>query len=672
MADIPRAVLSEQFQERMNGRRLRAAVFLTFQFDPGFFEQEVLPVFLDVPLSHAKPIRLVQLEDTLRRRSVAVYYDANGLQQGNESAKLDVRRIPLRHGTGIFHAKNVFVLAEDEEANEEGRRSRTLLAASLSANLTRSGWWENVEACHIEEIAEGDSTRLKDDLADLLLKVRQKSPTGTDNEALNEVLAFLRSTDQRAQKSAAGQLHTHFYNGSEPLADFLSRIAGQVLTGMSLDVISPYFDAADTCAPLAELVDRLRPKQVRVYLPRSRKGEVTCRQELFESVREMNVEWGYLPKELLRKGKDEDVEERFVHAKVYRFFSLRPKREICFIGSANLTTAAHQNGGNWETGFLVDYTPPRQPAFWLEPMAPDHQPSFGPVETEESDAVATRGTPLNLRYHWDQARAEVYWDAPKPSPHLLLSGRGVPVGELSDLPPREWRQVEAEMSARIGQRLTETSFFEVRQGEEKAWLLVQEEGMSHKPSIFHDLSAADILRYWALLTADQRAAFLDAHAPDIALTGEGADLVAKAKITHDVSTVFDRFAGFFHAFGCLERAVREAIQSKKLKDANYRLFGRKYDSLGSLLDRVSKETTGDGVDQYVLLMCARQLCRELSGEFPDFQKEQMTALKTRCQELAAGVRQRLREQNPDADFGTFLDWFDGWFLKRAAPVGEES
>ena len=63
MADIPREVLSEHFQERMRGRVLKTAVFLTFRLDPGFFEQEVLPVFLDVPLSHEPTIRLIQLED---------------------------------------------------------------------------------------------------------------------------------------------------------------------------------------------------------------------------------------------------------------------------------------------------------------------------------------------------------------------------------------------------------------------------------------------------------------------------------------------------------------------------------------------------------------------------------------------------------------------------------
>ena len=53
MTEIPREALSDHFQFRMEGRRLRSAVLLTYQFDPGFFEQEVLPVFFDIgPVSY--------------------------------------------------------------------------------------------------------------------------------------------------------------------------------------------------------------------------------------------------------------------------------------------------------------------------------------------------------------------------------------------------------------------------------------------------------------------------------------------------------------------------------------------------------------------------------------------------------------------------------------------
>src|SRR4051794_36141955 len=101
MADIPRAVLSEQFEKSLGGRRLLAAVFVTFRFEPEFFEQQVLPVFVDVPTSHSEAIRRVQLEDALKDvpHRIAVYYDRNGLAPDAKPARLDVARIPVWHKT---------------------------------------------------------------------------------------------------------------------------------------------------------------------------------------------------------------------------------------------------------------------------------------------------------------------------------------------------------------------------------------------------------------------------------------------------------------------------------------------------------------------------------------------------------------------------------------------
>src|SRR5215475_12279532 len=99
MVAPPHAVLSEHFQERMQGHRLHSALFLTYQFDPAFFERDVLPVFVDVAASHAAEIRLVQLEDALRTvpGHIAVYYDRNGLIAENGSARLDIQRIPVHN-----------------------------------------------------------------------------------------------------------------------------------------------------------------------------------------------------------------------------------------------------------------------------------------------------------------------------------------------------------------------------------------------------------------------------------------------------------------------------------------------------------------------------------------------------------------------------------------------
>ena len=105
MASIPSAVLSDRFKEIIGARRLVSAVFLTFKFDPAFFEQEIVPVLLDVPLSHAPAIRLVQLEDMLRDApgGIAVYYDANGLVASDEGSATKRWSVPL--WKGVMQAK---------------------------------------------------------------------------------------------------------------------------------------------------------------------------------------------------------------------------------------------------------------------------------------------------------------------------------------------------------------------------------------------------------------------------------------------------------------------------------------------------------------------------------------------------------------------------------------
>ena len=141
MAEIPRAVLSEHFEERLDGQRLVAAVFPTFRFDPAFFEQEILPVFVNVPVSHAVAIKLIQLEDALRSvpGGVAVYYDQNGLVPESGPAKLDVKRIAVRHRTGIFHPKNVFALLESVRARCR-RAPATKASGRLVVREPDAGW----------------------------------------------------------------------------------------------------------------------------------------------------------------------------------------------------------------------------------------------------------------------------------------------------------------------------------------------------------------------------------------------------------------------------------------------------------------------------------------------------------------------------------------------------
>lgn len=668
MSDIPRGVISEQLQERIAGRRVIAAIFLTFDFDPGFFEQEIFPILFNIPFSHAPKVRLVQIEEALRACAgqIAVFYDADRLVRGDGSAHLDVRRIPVRvrESHGVFHPKNVLLLVKNRDPDEEGHHAISLVVGALSANLTRSGWWENVEACHFIEISEGSATMMKEDLLSLLARLRRETPAAEPHEPLQLIRRFLLRTQQRVRRFDAG-LHPQFFPGGGAFADFLEGCAGMFLRGAYLEIISPYLDATDTCAPLEELIERFKPKEVRVLLPRNRDGMVACTHELYQAVKQLKgVSWATMPDAMLRAGGAGRT--RFVHAKVYRFFSQKPKWEIYFIGSVNLTQAAHHRGGNWESGLLVEVESPRMPEFWLEPE------SARPGEFAANlgaDTAKGGGTPLMLRYAWDRQTLEAYWDAEKSSPALRLESRGVSLGAVGPLAPKEWTRLAGDVTAQVGALLHETSFVWVYGGGvEPGLLLVQEEGMTHKPSLLLNLTASEILRYWAMLTPEQRSSFVEAKGLETIIDADGVALVSRVKIEWSKDTFFDRFAGIFHAFSCLESEVRSQLADQRHKEAAFRLFGRKYDSLPTLLDRVLRQADGgDDVERYVILLCAKQLLQELSRDAVDFWREHRDDVRALEMLLSEADPVRTRLSAPDAKMAAFLDWFDERFLARAKP-----
>jgi hypothetical protein len=677
VSDIPRAVLSEHLEERIAGRRVVSAIFTTYQLDPGFFEQHVLPVILGVPVSHAAAVRLVQLEDRLRTvpGEVAVYYDAEGLVTSSDfgAPKLDVRRIPIRLSTGIFHPKNLFLLLESEP-DEDGQAANSLLVGALSANLTKSGWWSNVEVGHFQEITEDDATRSKHELVWFLNRLRRWATGHDAHRAIQDTIAFLRGTGARKHRTTDEKLHPHFHGGRESVADFLEATAGGKLRGAYLDVISPFFDDAESCAPLEELKRRFEPKEIRVFLPRSKAGAALCNDKLYAAIEALGAKWGRLPKESwLRQGRSDDAEPRYVHAKVYRFFTQNPKTELLLVGSVNLTRAAHQRGGNVESAFLVEIEPERRPESWLEPETRPPR-EFAARNEREDEGGATSGTRLQIRYFWDSGTAEAFWDGEATSPMLRLESRGVPLGDLGPWPPHAWHACGTDLSVAIGTALQESSFITVHgDGPSPGILLVQEEAMGSKPSLLLRLSIADILRYWSLLTPDQRAAFIEARAPSIALAQDGAALVAKARLEAAEDTLFDRFAGFFHGFARVERSIRASLQAGNERQAEYLLFGRKYDSLGTLLDRLlSSDGELDDVDRYVLLLCAEQLRRAIAREFPEFwhmHRPQVAVLEESLRRTDE-VRTRLEAKSPEA-MREFLPWFDEWFLTRAKPAEVE-
>jgi hypothetical protein len=665
---IPTRILSDALQAKIKGRRIRAAVFTTFSFDPGFFEEEVLPVLFEQSFSHVPKLRLIQLEEALRTiDQVAVYYDRRALVTTSSSASLDVSRIPISRTTGYFHPKMILLFVTGRDEGEPN----ALIVAVMSSNLTRAGWWENVECACLYEFAEWSRCSIRKDLLDLFARIKKEEVAGESHDALEAIRAFIHyRLEDEPFRSAQGVMHPQLFTGAKDLATFLTKTLRLPRKNYNLEIISPYFDDGRDAGALEEIIEVVAPKETRVFLPRADDSVALCSKGYFEAVSSLRgVKWGKLPQNITQRSKSDDNQpERFVHAKVYRLWNRAEGREYILIGSVNLTHAAHSraSAGNLEAAMLIDLGPDRTPQFWLEAIE-DAPPLFRVEESEEGLQDAT-APPLTIRHLWDRKRTEYFWEGKAPmARYAVLSSAGSDIYRLENITFDKWTALPPDVSERISILLRASSFIEVSvEDGPPATLLIREEGMAQKPSILLSLSAEEILRYWALLSPEQREAFLSdkAHAM---LVSEGLAAPRRdSPATQD--SLFDRFAGIFHAFSRLDEHVSKALEEGRATEAVYRLFGRKYDSLPSLVEKILKDEESDLVNRYVTLLTAKQLLARLKQKYADFFSEH----KQEERELQAMLTDvdMLRERFDFAsreEVDHFFRWFERMFLLEVQP-----
>ena len=188
------------------------------------------------------------------------------------------------------------------------------------------------------------------------------------------------------------------------------------------------------------------------------------------------------------------------------------------------------------------------------------------------------------------------------------------------------------------------------------------------------LTPEEILEYWSLLTPAQRAQFVEARILDRVEGLRDVDWVFPARARrvdrlHARDTLFDRFAGIYHAFGCLERAVDTALEDGRDAEAEARLLGAKYDSLPNLLEKTIERPDGDPIIAYVTFLCATQLRRELSRRHREFFRER--AQHVGHLDVLLGhlpdLRTAIELDDPEAE--DFLQWYEHAFLRSASQPG---
>ncbi len=678
-------VLSDEISRKIDGRHVVAAVFTTYSFDPAFFELEVLPVLFESRIkggfSLVEKVRRVQLEECLRDLvDIEVFYDRCGLVGDAGPASLDFRRIDVGRRTGVFHPKLVLILVENPQQGE-GASTRSLIVATLSANLTRSGWWENLEAGHVEVIDAASAANrrctFREDLLAALGHVMGAARPDDQLGAMRKIRQFL--LDEAPQEgtriaSWRGRYFTRLFVGQRSLPDWLRdlRLGDR---RWNLEVISPFFDARGAGA-LRNLIRATQPSEVRVFLPTEADGTPTVTGEQYAAVGELaNCEWSRLPASIKRPVSTESPERaapRTVHAKVYRFWC-RGGGDVTLVGSVNLTSPAHSraDAGNLEAAFLANTTDGSDRAeWWLQPL--DDPPGNFAEQLSTQDGDAERvGLALSLRYHWERHEFEYRLDDAYEGEVRIQTIAGDELHSIAHPVQGLWKGCGDLVADRVQALLASTSLVEARiqaPGGRHSWrVLIREEGMTHKPSLLTQLAPEEILQYWSLLNEAQKQAFLaERLETDEALLGFST--AGRRPSLESIQTVFDRFAGIFHAFERLSGWVDEKLALDREAEVTARLFGEKYDSLPVLLRKILERTGRDAAVAYVTFLSARQVVVRMKSRWPRYWAEHGDdgrKLERILEELAK-IRAEVPLADPDRE--EFLAWYEQMFLTDAAAM----
>lgn len=660
---MERRVISEAIQEAIGQRTVTQLLFCTHDLDPEFFEQEVLPVFIGNDLKHNRRTRAVQLDYAIRQGEIGidVYYENRALAAHEGAARLGWSRHKMTgtHG-GVFHPKLVLALCEDTGGQER------LLVCVLSANLTRGGWWHNVECGDIEVIEDANRHSFVGALRHLvdLLNTRRTYQGQSPASATAAIRKFLERQQGYIHKSTGGRLRPQLLAGHEDVVAQLRELFGTRLQGTNLEIVSPFFDGDGTGVDttLDSFIATFAPRAVRVALP-TRSGQTTISEEVFDAVSAVpGVKWASLPRQVTAAARGDSSSSRGVHAKVYRFWrGGTDPLEVIVSGSHNLTAAALKGNHNWEVSVIRE-TGNLRPTHFLDD---DYEPplAFECLDDDLETTVEPPRVPLSLAFDWATGKATAKWTSGQPS-RVTVHRTGAMICAIDVPKPQETHRLPPRSATALRETLLRSCLVSVRlpDGREGP-LLIEELNHELKPDLFEgfELTPAEIFALWSIPELHERLAAL---AEGKARPGHDEDDFEWAgSVSAPAPSMFERFAGVFHAFSSLRSRIDAAMADNKHLQAGRAMYAEQFDSPLYALKLVADRADEDLALAYVTYVSASLLDQYVHRTYPSLTRSLRTqrAVLVKQLQLKSHLRELIIERSDDPDMGRFLDWFDHHF-----------
>lgn len=329
-----KTVLIDRIKDEIGDKKVVAAVFYTFNFQPTFFENYVMPIlvrndataFGDEKIRNTILWRYLYKENKIPPITVYCdYYAKDNSEAPTLGYHIECIRIPAKKGKITnFHPKNSFILLENGKSFE-------LLFITGSGNLTSTGWCDNVE-CFTTEILKRKLTYPRtvktENLQDFINACSSVADTKVLSPAENKVYDFLKYRDGIS----------NFFNSMEmSFGDFLdNRVRVKWNEIVEVEVVSPYFSKDLECISYFE---KRNIKVIKCLLPTFKNDEVMLDEDLFNAISKTSVKWcnWKIAKEDEKKS-NLHREPRNQHAKIYRLYT--STYCITIVGSVNFTTPA--------------------------------------------------------------------------------------------------------------------------------------------------------------------------------------------------------------------------------------------------------------------------------------------------------------------------------------------
>ena len=662
---MDKSVISDELSEIIAGRQVQAAVFTSYNFEPDFFEIDVIPYLLKdtIPYSNDDRVKKYQVMEVLRDSDICieVFFDQRMFESSDQSPSMDYRFNGVNLLPYAFHAKNIYLLVK---ASDTGVQS--LLMAAGSNNLTRAGWWENIETQHWVSIDNDTANQvLIGQLRNDLEWLKDERNLTTTDSAIEKMDSFLQACQSKEQATPLAYYSIRDRNFFAFIENTMSSYSNA--GDWRLEIISPFF-ANDPESLLHEEFFTMGVRDILILLPFDQDNRARCELEYYETIRKADrIAWAqWSNNDAKNLGVDKQQEQyRKLHAKVFHFYN--DQESWVFSGSVNFTRNAIYR--NVESGFLIRL-PRMQPLLQAISDQFDVQCADELDETE-LQKVSDHHTHLDIHlgYDWkiQKLRGRVVHDS------LIrvdvLDEEGRPIIEEWTLGQDEKEYEDKGDTTRIEELLKRTSFVNVltrQPGSDiplaEQTVLVLQTGWSHKPVDLPDLTPEEILLIYAGMSEERRQILLmNGRIKSFLKQNLGGELNASDDDPVQ-QQFFCEYAEIFQAFRSFRNRLGNLLQRHEDKTLDYYLSGTGADSLPALIEKARDIDSNNynSVVAYLLLLSILEIfsmdnfkSRIKVRKFKAEVKKLITRLeKSEAIKLEAGTNRK-----------SFFGWFREQFSK---------